>query len=134
MPRSSRISRKHPAASAKDPRVYRRLAAWARCHGYRRVNRHVIQQWVVEKLLPHTVPIYEGWGPPRIAQLTEAGSQLLRLCYYRYDESLGRHDIVGANLWLEGFAVPADRIREAIRWALAQLAIESERKAVKAGS
>src|SRR5207302_7710965 len=123
MPRSSRIGRKPPAA-LKEARSYRRLAAWARCHNYRRVSRHTVKGWVASGALPNAVPIHQGFGPPRMAQRVDMGRQLLRLCHYRYDDGLGRLHIVSANLWLDGYDVPLDKVRAGMHWALDDLEVQ----------
>lgn len=101
----------------RDARTYRRLAAWARCHGYSRVTRHVVRKWTIAGLLPRATRVAIGWGAPSTAQRVETGHQLLRLCHYRYRENLGRLDVVAANLLLDGFVVDLDPVRRAMRWA-----------------
>lgn len=111
----------------RDARTYRRLAAWARCHGYPRVTRHVVRKWTIAGLLPRATRVPVGWGAPSTAQSVETGRQLLRLCHYRYSQRLGRLDVVAANLLLDGFVVDLDPVRRAMRWAHGAFISEARR-------
>ena len=133
MPRSATIGRKDPAVRSRNGRSYRRLAAWARCHNYRRVNRHVIQQWVQAGLLPKVIRTKSSWGRDGLGQAVDCGRQLLRLCHYRYGEGYGRLDVIAASLWLDGFTVPIDRVRRGLRWGVEQMTIESRRRVAAVG-
>jgi len=111
------MTRKRPAVEAqrrRDARTYRRLAAWARCHTYREVTRHTVHHWVTAGLLPSVPPIPVGFGQRATVQHVDTGRQLLALCRYRYADKLGRYDLIGAQLWLDGFDVSTTFVREAI--------------------
>jgi hypothetical protein len=105
--------------ATKDARIYRRLAAWARCHEYRRVSRYAVHDWVKHKALPGAMRTYEGFGPPKISLPADTGRQLLALCRYRYDQKIGRLNEIKANLWLDGFDVPIADVRKALHDQLA---------------
>jgi hypothetical protein len=110
------MARKRPAVQdrPRDARVYRRLAAWARCHGYRAVTRHTVHHWVSASLLPKADSKPTGFGQRATTLHVATGQQLLALCRYRYSDGLGRYDLVGAQLWLDNFDVPDRFLRAAI--------------------
>lgn len=108
---------KRPAVAAnrqRDARTYRRLAAWARCHGYREVTRHTVHHWVSAGLLPKAESVPTGFGQRATVQHVDTGRQLLALGHYRYTDKLGRHDLIGAQLWLDGFDVTTTLVRDAV--------------------
>lgn len=111
------MGRKRPAVSPerrRDARTYRRLAAWARCHGYRDVTRHTVHHWVTAELLPTVPPVHPGFGQRATMQHVDTGRQLLALCRYRYTDKLGRYDLIGAQLWLDGFGDSTKLVRDAV--------------------
>ncbi len=110
------MARKRPAVDgrSRDARLYRRLAAWARCHGYREVTRHAVHHWVSAGLLPRADSKPTGFSQRTTAIHVATGRQLLALCRYRYRDGLGRYDLVGAQLWLDYFDVPDRFLRAAI--------------------
>jgi hypothetical protein len=111
------MTQKRPAVEAerqRDARTYRRLAAWARCHGYRDVTQHTVHHWLSAGLLPKVPPVPTGFGQRAIVQHVDTGRQLLALCRYRYRDKLGRYDLIGAQLWLDGFEVSTSFVRDAI--------------------
>jgi hypothetical protein len=65
-------------------------------------------------LLPKASVVSIGFGKRATVQATHTGRQLLSLCQYRYDDELGRHDLVGAQMWLDWFEMPTAFVRGAI--------------------
>jgi hypothetical protein len=111
------MGQKRPAVEAirqRDARTYRRLAAWARCHGYREVTQHTVHHWISGGLLPKAQPVPTGFGQRATVQHVDTGRQLLALCRYRYKDKLGRYDLIGAQLWLDGFDLATAFVRDAV--------------------
>jgi hypothetical protein len=86
-----------------------------------------VRKWTIAGLLPHASRVAVGWGPPSTAQSVATGRQLLRLCRYRYEQRLGRLDVVAANLLLDGFVVDLDRARRGMQWAKRAFAADAIR-------
>ncbi|MEP6638750.1 MAG: hypothetical protein ABJC39_05310 [Chloroflexota bacterium] len=112
------MGQKRPAMDAgrrRDARVYRRLAALARALGWRGVTSDAVHHWVTAGLLPKATTTRAGFGG-RVQTIipTETACQLEALCRYRLDDRLGRYDLVGAQLWLDGFDTPTRHIRDPI--------------------
>jgi hypothetical protein len=118
---------------ARDAQIYRRLAAYARRCGYRRVTPYVVQHWVKRGLLPRTGRAYAGFGAPHTTQDVRTGRQLLALCRHRYAERCGRLDALLALLWLDGFEVPSATVGPACRQAFERLTAERKRQFDRAG-
>jgi len=141
---SDRLHEKSPQwynERVKDGRIYRRLAAYARCCGYRRVTRHAVHDWVKQGLLPHVERHYEGFGPPAISMPTWTGALLLEICRLRYDQEIGRLRLIVPQLWLHGHPMSVDAVRTSLtasirarppRTALTPATREAERAGVAA--
>jgi hypothetical protein len=112
------MGQKRPAVGPvreRDARIYHRLAAWARCQRYRRVRQHTVHHWVSAGLLPGATSIPTGYGQRTTVLHVDTGRQLVALCRYRYTDELGRYDLIGAQLWLDGFDVATRFVTEALR-------------------
>lgn len=111
------MGRKRPAMAPARPReagTYRDLTAWIRDR-YPQVTEHLIHHWVSGGLLPPASAEWWGFGQRSTVQHVDTGRQLVAICRYRFDDRLGRHDLIGAQLWLDDFAVDTDLLRAAIR-------------------
>lgn len=85
----------------------------AATHGFK-VTPKQIDRWRLEKLLPPPSRASEGRGRG-VRRPAPEGSvpQLIRICgLLREDRSLHR---AAFRLWIEGFVVPLDRVRKALR-------------------
>lgn len=122
------MGRKRPAmepSRRRDSRVYRRLAAFTRALGGRGVTHHAIHHWVTAGLLPKAVTTRVGFGGRVHTDIPrETECQLLALCRYRIDDKLGRYDLVGAQLWLDGYDVPTRYVRDALAREFLNTAVE----------
>lgn len=56
-----------------------------------------------------------GYGPPILSEPTALGRKLVALCEYRVRQKIGRLDRVAVQLWLDGFDVPAHRLRAGLQ-------------------
>jgi hypothetical protein len=90
------------------------MAAWARCHGYREVTQHTVHHWISAGLLPKAQSVPTGFGQRATVQHVDTGRQLLSLCRYRRKDKLGRYDLIGAQLWLDGFDLATAFVRDAV--------------------
>jgi len=98
----------------RDARVYQQLAAVARAQGFPRATEHSVHRWVSAGLLPESETQPSQFGQHIKAPHVDAERQLLTLCRYRYTDKLGRYDLVGAQLWLDGFGVSTAFVRGAV--------------------
>ncbi|HYK94352.1 MAG TPA: hypothetical protein VE011_00575 [Candidatus Dormibacteraeota bacterium] len=70
---------------------------------------------MTDGLLPRAIRVPIGFGKTTTALDAGTGRQLLTLCEYRYTDGLGRKELLGAQLWLDRFAVPVRHVRDAAR-------------------
>lgn len=94
--------------------VYESLAATARAAGHTDVTASRVHRWVRDRLLPATgrqIPL--GRAGFRTERSVAAEAQLLALCKWRRHTK--RLDELAVLMWADGWEVPTDRIRRALR-------------------
>jgi hypothetical protein len=98
----------------RDAHRYEELAAHARDHGFTRVKRDAVQQWVKRGLVPRGEPHHYGQSRRTFTYPSRTGAQLLALCRLKFVEHVRALNEVAASLWLEGFDLPDDSVRRAL--------------------
>ena len=112
--RISTVVRTKIPAVPRDAQRYHLLADFAGNSGYPQVTGPAVHSWVKRGVLPEAVPIHRDWAVKVFAEPVAVGRQLLALCHYRFDEKTRSIAIVGGLLWMDGFAVRVDTVREAL--------------------
>jgi hypothetical protein len=111
------MGRKRPAVDndrRRDARIYELLAAFARVHDFPGTTQHSVHRWVSAGLIPESATERSPFGQHITAPHADAERQLLALCRYRYTDKLGRYDLIGAQVWLDGFDVATRFLRDAV--------------------